>query len=446
MSQASKNSEPILKLKNFIKFSSVAWNFLQVDLFKETSSIEQILSRREKQKKSLRKLLVRFNIIALLSYTVNRILSCIPFKIEKFSFNISAAAAIFLSVIKYYNIIWNQQRITVILQMLPESYTKQECFEHGILKTFIKFRRFIRIYTVFMYLPYVQMFLGPILEYFATGQRIFPHHMTFWFDATSNLTVYLVAFAYCSYISILSRTTIVSNDKIFYGIGIVVSVEFRILKIKFSELKLMNETDAKIQLKSLVKRHQELILCAQEIQNIFSQTFFFNFIISSLFICFTGFHMSITDEIASIIIDILFCFFSLMNIFMQCYTGQMLRDASDSVIDGTFDCDWEMMKDVQMRKDLLFVMKRAQKGVQFMILNKWPVNIEQFASVSTEKKINFMNLNKITIVIISDCDLKLLILHHLQANVHGRDLKYSLADLLIALKLKINYLYFFIQN
>jgi hypothetical protein len=383
-SKKSKKNEPIVKLKNYIKFSSVAWKLLQIDLFKESSGIKRILNWKEKLKNLFKTALIWSHIVILLGYTANRILSCIPFNFEKFSFNISAAVVIFLSLIKYYNIIWNQARISAILRMMPENYSKQECDKHGILKTFIRFRRFIKIYASYVYLPTIQMFFGPLLEIMSTGERTFPYSTTFWFDATSKLAVYLMAFAFCSYISILSRTTILSSDKIFYGTVVVISIEFRILKVKFSELKLMNPVDAKKQLKELIKRHQELIFCAQEVQEIFSQIFFFNFITSSFFICFTGFHLSTNAEFGSAFTDMMFCFFSLMNIFMQCYTGQMLRDAGDGVIDGVFDCDWEMMKDVGMRKDLLFVMKRAQTGIQFMILDKWPVDIEQFGSVSNE--------------------------------------------------------------
>jgi hypothetical protein len=382
MPQASENSEPIVTLENFIKLSNVAWKFLQIDLFDESLGVERILNRKDRIKKSLKKTIVWFNIVVLLSHSVNRMITTIPFNIEKFSFSISVFAAIFLAVVKYCNIIWNQARISAILRILPEHYTKEDSVKFGIKKTYDKFNRFIRIYTCFLFSAVFQIVLGPLKEYRATGQRTFPFNMIFWFDATSNLAVYISVFACCVYLSILNRAIVLSNDKILCGLVIVVSVEFEILKIKFSELKLMNEADAKIQLKELVKRHQQLIFCAQEIQNIFSLTFFSNFIMSSFFICFTGFHMSTTSEISSMITDMVFCAFSLINIFMQCFIGQMIRDASDGVAGGVFDCDWEMMKDVQMRKDLLFVMKRAQKGVQFLILDKWPVNIEQFANVS----------------------------------------------------------------
>jgi hypothetical protein len=382
MSQAPENSEPIVKLENFIKISNVAWKFLQIDLFKVSSGIKRISTWKEKFKKSLKKMFFWFNIIVLSSYSINRILACIPFNIEKFSFHISVFAAIFLAVVKYCNIIWNQARISCILKLMPENYTKDDCAKHEIQRTYDKFHRFIKIYSTYLCFPVLHMFLGPLMENLATGERTFPFLMTFSFDATSSLAVYLVAYAYCVHVDIVSRTVILSNDNILCGLVVVISLEFEILRAKLSELKLMSEKDAKVQLKELIKRHQQLIFCAQEIQEIFSISFSLNFIMSSFFTCFTGFHLSTTADFSAAAIDMVFCVFSLMNIFMQCYTGQMLRDAGDGVVDGIFDCDWEMMKDVQMRKDLLFVMKRAQKGIQFMIMQNWPVDIEQFGSVS----------------------------------------------------------------
>jgi hypothetical protein len=68
---------------------------------------------------------------------------------------------------------------------------------------------------------------------------------------------------------------------------------------------------------------------------------------------------------------------------LQCYYGQMLSEASDGVISGIFDCEWEKIVDVKLKRDLILILRQAQKPAQLSIFKVSPVNIEQFGSVSS---------------------------------------------------------------
>lgn len=412
-------SQPLIKLTNFIKSSKTAWNFLQIDLFSSFDKITAIKTWKQKFLYTIRGGFFWINIMLLASYCIFRVLSAFPFDIEKFSFNISVFAAIFLSIVKYWCIYWNQMRISKILNTMTQRYSKFDSQKYQIEKVFQNFKRYISAYTVYMYFPIALVFFEPLSEFIVTGRRIFPFLMAFPFDATTNIIVYLLTFAFCVHTDVVCRTIILSNDHILYGLVTALALEFKVLAIKFNELNFMSESDIKVQLRDLIERHNLLIKNAAEIQEIFSFSFFLNFIFASLFICFTGFHMSTVENVESKIIDMIFCFFSLLQVFTQCFFGQMLKNFSGDLAFSIYDCDWEKIKDENLKKNLILVIARVQQPVQLSIMKVLSIDMEQFGNVSFMKRSNYF----IYEFSVADFDIELFVLHSVSTNLCRNNLK-----------------------
>jgi hypothetical protein len=246
-----------------------------------------------------------------------------------------------------------------------------------------KFGRIMMSYTVYTLNPVIFMFLEPLGEYAASGKLKIPMLIDFPFDTENSIIAYFVAFSMIVYGYGLYWIANVTTDRILYGTVTVLALEFKILRSKFLELRFMHESDVKMELKQLIVRHSELVSNTAEVQDIFAVSLFINFILTSILICSDAFMFTTSKDIGGAVLCVSFSFYSAIFIFLQCYFGQMLREASDGVISGIFECEWEKIVDVKLKRDLILVLRQAQKPAQLSIFKVSPVNIEQFGSVSS---------------------------------------------------------------
>lgn len=113
-------------------------------------------------------------------------------------------------------------------------------------------------YTFYMWTSLPFLLQGPIIVYFTTGRRIFPHLLVFPFAAFEVIAYTLVwlwiIFAHCSHV-----IAMVCNDFVIYGIVNVTALEFEILREKF---KCENDKH------DCIHRHNELHAIFETLQKI----------------------------------------------------------------------------------------------------------------------------------------------------------------------------------
>ncbi|KAG5668696.1 hypothetical protein PVAND_016625 [Polypedilum vanderplanki] len=372
-----QNQEIVIKSENFIKLSTYSWKFLRFINFDSSSNNQSSKSN------FINRIIFIIHILTMIIFGV--ISPCgmyhLPIDIRNSIAGISRTTVIFLTVTKYTTIILNEEKIRMILEQLNGNYTKVECKIFEISSKLENFKKVIKRYLVYVSLPILSFFLEPISAFIESGQLILPFSIEFPFDATKNVYIYSLSMLYIFYFLIMNVLLMIGSDQLLYGLIKVLTIEFEKLKFNFENLFDKNCEDFKRELKNLIRRHEKLLEISKEIQNIFSVLFTLNFFVSSFFICFVAFMCSITDAIPELLFYFGFLIFTMLQIFFQCYYGQALIDSSENLNFGVYNCKWEKIDDLKLKKDIVFLLSRTQKPAKFLILNFSMITIEQFQNV-----------------------------------------------------------------
>ena len=76
---------------------------------------------------------------------------------------------------------------------------------------------------------------------------------------------------------------------------------------------------------------------------------------------------------------------------MQCFFGQMLMDSSEQLVEGIYDCGWEKLSDLKVKKSLILMMMKAQKMTKLKVLNMVEISLEEFGIVGWTFRFNFFD-------------------------------------------------------
>lgn len=161
-------------------------------------------------------------------------------------------------------------------------------------------------------------------------------------------------------------------------------IEFQILKRDFMDLSKFKTLRMLNQLKSLVKRHNQLFDDVKNLEEIFSFKLFLNFYSMAFVVCFTAFQASTSTDAAELIGMAFYCISGLFGIFVQSYFGDLLKNVSENVLFGLFECGWEnmtMKDEMEVRRQLPFILKRACIPAKLTCLKIADVSLYQFANV-----------------------------------------------------------------
>ena len=66
---------------------------------------------------------------------------------------------------------------------------------------------------------------------------------------------------------------------------------------------------------------------------------------------------------------------------MQCYFSQKIKDASGNVSDAIYNCGWENLTDLKLKRDIILPLSRAQNAAKVSTyLNE--ISLKHFEGVS----------------------------------------------------------------
>lgn len=179
------------------------------------------------------------------------------------------------------------------------------------------------------------------------------------------------------------------NGNILYGIIVVLTVEFQKLSLEIQEIhaqiadygKKKEKSSSKIKknpdlvqkldtfsteisqkVKEVIEKHRHLLDIRDELENVFAPSFLVNFICGLISISMIEFY-AITNENLVLIITMGFCTLILVAIFfIQCYYCQQLKDACLAVSDVIYECKWEELADIEVKKQIKMILMRSQKS------------------------------------------------------------------------------------
>ncbi|KAG5683308.1 hypothetical protein PVAND_012595 [Polypedilum vanderplanki] len=298
------------------------------------------------------------------------------FELERFTSSFPFVAAILMLLTRYACIYFNKDVIQKILNSVPKEYNKLKLQQFKIDKLLMNFQRFIKFHRYLNLNAITYAFLMVTFSFIKTGQKNFPFEIKFPFDAFES-GIYPILLIWVLFSHSLYAFTMVTTENVTYGLIIIVSAELKMLAADFRLLRKKS-----IDIVKCIKRQNELYDIVEELQRIFGIYFFINFLLSSILICFTAFTGTISPDPLSLIFSAIFCLLTMLQIFIQCFFGQILYDANLNLVDSIYECGWENMKDINLKKILILVIMRSQKCVAFSLFGFWKITLEQFQSVS----------------------------------------------------------------
>ncbi|KAG5683307.1 hypothetical protein PVAND_012594 [Polypedilum vanderplanki] len=369
-----------IKIENLLTFSRTIWKFLMFEYeFEERQIYGYKLSSILKIMSKIFFIFVIFDEIFYTLINSNYLFELYEtheFNFEKLTSAFTYLSALTMVLTRYSCIYFNKDSIRKILNNLPKEYKKSTLQSYKIDKFLMNFLKLIKFHRYFNSSVIPFMMISIIAELLTTGQKSFPFEIKFPFDAfRHDVYPFLIIWVFFSHI--LYLLTLLTNENFIYGLITVISIEFKLLAINLKNLKEDPEN-----IYHCIKRQNELYKIVEKLQKILAPSFFINFLLSSILLCFTAFISSIANDFMTLITEILFCFVGMLQICIQCFFGQILYDTSSSLVDSIYDCGWENMNDVKLKKLIMIIIIRSQKPAAFSLLGIWKITLEQFQSVS----------------------------------------------------------------
>lgn len=292
-----------------------------------------------------------------------------------------------IAIIRNFKMFFNKAEIVELLKLLDKTYTssQEEKFKFGKYLNF--FKRIFRFYSVNMITVTSLLFLTPAITFITSREKTYPIISPF-----SNHKdvggMYPVALFYSFWTFLTLIFSLYPAELIFAGVLVTLSVEFEILKELLEDLPSKSDSEQIQLMKLFVDRHNELSDRVATVEKIYSFPLFIFFVSSSFFICFCAFEATVMDFTDSIGM-FYFCITSLLQVFIHCYCGQMLKSSCEHLTRELYNCNWEDVKSSQMRRGLILMIERSQRPTMITIMKFADISMQRFTTASVKNSTKF---------------------------------------------------------
>lgn len=309
----------VSKIRNFRDFFQCEEIFLKFGVnFLNPSIISE--ASHKWQKIHFTALKIATFVIILLS-VINFVISLLPNGSIVVAIESSAAVGIFvLMLLKIYTVMMrNRVTLMEILDKLDFHFPTDAWNQHVFMvENYLKTLRIFKKITLLIYtaisiqlisVPFCQLFYRWITSSPVEIDLIIKCYVPLDY---SNPFVYAVVYIFHCWIFLLNVLALFSNELLYFGLMIILSMKFDILGQVMSEIDPREDKESAVnELKTLIKIHQELIEIAEKLQNIFSLILFVNIFGMIYLICGTAF-LSIVSVIFNfmLFLTLFFCVFT----------------------------------------------------------------------------------------------------------------------------------------
>ncbi|CAL1674363.1 unnamed protein product [Lasius platythorax] len=137
-------------------------------------------------------------------------------------------------------------------------------------------------------------------------------------------------------------------------------------------------------MKTLIVRHQRIILFSKNIETLFSNIALIQFVSNTLIICCLGFIIMISIGVpggsAVLVKSVLFYVLINLEAFILCFVGEHLSTKSKMIGDAAYESLWYELNPNQNR-DILLMILRSQKHLTLTVGKVVDLSLKQFASI-----------------------------------------------------------------
>lgn len=156
----------------------------------------------------------------------------------------------------------------------------------------------------------------------------FPFYMWFPFDPTASTPLYIVMYLLESWGGFTAVMSCLAMNLFLGAVVTQLCLQLKILKKDLQEAVESEDGDEKRnhQLKIITIKHNQIINCCREMDDIFTVSIFFNYMSSSLIICLVLFQVVVGEDLVEIIKFCLFLMSSLLQTLTMSHFGQEIID------------------------------------------------------------------------------------------------------------------------
>jgi len=293
----------VSKIRNFRDFFQCEEIFLKFGVnFLKPSRISE--TSHKWQKIHFTALKIATFVIVLLS-VINFVISLLPNGSIVVAIESSSAVGIFvLMLLKIYTVMMrNRVTLMEILEKLEFHFPTDAWNQHVFkVEDYLKTLRIFKKITLIIYsaifiqlisVPFCQLFYRWITSSHIEIDLIIKCYVPFDY---SNPFIYAVVYIFQCWMFLVNVLALFSNELLYFGLMIILSMEFDILGQVMSEIDPRDDQESAVkEMKTLIEIHQELFEIAEKLQNIFSLILFVNIFGMIYLICGTAFLSVVSD-------------------------------------------------------------------------------------------------------------------------------------------------------
>ncbi|XP_001662355.3 odorant receptor 85c [Aedes aegypti] len=287
-----------------------------------------------------------------------------------------------LSIVKIMTIKLNEAKLNGILDRLsdlfPRSHLDQDRYRtyNYNLESQMVMKSFSILYMILIWIFNLLPLVSMLVNYISTGilEKELPYFMWYWYD-WHKAGYYEITFFHQNWGAFDSAVFNLSTDLLFCAIILLICLQFDILAYRLRHAK----GDYK-ELEQCVKLHQSVVELSNQLEGIFSPSILVNFVGSSVIICLVGFQATSNISAFDLFKFILFLISSLVQVFLLCYYGNKLIEASSQIGYCAFEGTW-YMADLRYQKSLLFVMTRAGQWQKLTAMKFSVVSLASYSAI-----------------------------------------------------------------
>ncbi|XP_063394712.1 odorant receptor 67c-like [Cydia fagiglandana] len=215
-------------------------------------------------------------------------------------------------------------------------------------------------------------------EYWTTGtyKVTFPFNVKYFFDPYSK-AVWPFVYFHLVWSTFIAFFNTFGTDTFFFAFCVYMRMHFRILQRMFQDAVCEREGR---QFVEVVRRHQDLIHLADQVEVLYSKSTLFNIVTSSVLICLSAFNVTSVEDMGVVISFMAFLSMSLTQIFLLCYFADMLMKSSMEISDAIYNSEW-YQADQRMKRNVLLVLTKSRRPCKLTAARFADVNLTAFTTI-----------------------------------------------------------------
>nr|XP_033206041.1 odorant receptor 22c-like [Bombus vancouverensis nearcticus] len=215
-------------------------------------------------------------------------------------------------------------------EILPFKMFQNSANSSANLKGSLEMNYFLASYCVFGSLPLLQQICVLILQ---------------------AMHIFVNAVAHCA------------NDGLFFSLTMHLCGQFEVLKMNFTKFELQQFGYHK-KLRFLVKRHCQLLMLANDLEQTFNMIILVQLLMSALLICVEGFVFLVclaTRDNVGALKSVVLMVTLLIQLYLYAYAGDVLESRSNEIAHGVYDSPWYQPRG-HVARDLMMIINRGHRS------------------------------------------------------------------------------------